>query len=414
MSSRHPSTLLPICLIEAAERLAASLLGALLVFHLTDEQRLRPGLATEVQAVFLGCSYGLGILGGLTADRLIGYRRALAIGLLLLGAGYSLLSLEGRVALGGGLVVLVLGHALFKPTVTAVLGGLYQNQPEQRAAGFAWFYITINIAALIAPWAGALLQKRVGWTGAIVAAAWSVAIGLLVLLRAVTKLPEPLAVLPGRKQESKAASFPKASCTPWSRLARYLLAMLLFSAAYGQAQGTLLLFARARLVRTIGGYELPAEAFAALPALLVLIVKPMLDVLRRVGSRWSYALRGPAQLAAGLLLTTGAFLLLASATWLYPLAKLSPAWLLGAETLLTTAELLVLPEAMALVSELSPARQGALSQGLLLGTQALGLFAAGLVGSLWGRMPEAWFFATVAVGPLSASGIVWRSRLART
>lgn len=191
MSTRHPATLFSLCLIETTERFSAGLLGALLIFHLAEDLHLRPGVAAQLQAVFLSLTYGLSILGGLIADRLAGYRRTLAVGLLLLGAGYTLLSLAGRFTLLGGLGLLVLGQALFKPTVTAVLGTIYRRELELRPAGFAWFYVAINIAAAIAPWVGAGLRHRASWSGAMVVAAWSVAVAIGVLFFVVAKLPEP-------------------------------------------------------------------------------------------------------------------------------------------------------------------------------------------------------------------------------
>lgn len=399
MSSRHPSTLVPLCLIEGAERFAASLLGAVLIFHLAEDVHLRPGQAAELQALYLSLSYALSIIGGLIADRLTGYRRALALGLLLLGAGYSLLSLPGRFTLFSGLGLLVLGQALFKPTINAVLGSIYVNRPELRAAGFAWFYVAINIAAALAPWVGTVLRHRAGWSGAMVAATWSGAVGLGVLFMVVANLPEPVKA-PMGQEPGDSDGKPSSSRARWLELVLPLIVVMCFSIAASQAQGTLLFFARDRLLRSIGGKELPAEVFAALPAMLVIMLKPVLDALHRLGVRHGQRLSGQAQLTLGLLLTSGAFVLLAGVTMLSPLAKVSPVWLLTSEAILMMGELLVMPGAMALVAERMPREQGALSQGILFGVQALGFGFSGLVGSLWGRMPEAWFLGMVAGMPM--------------
>lgn len=406
MSSHHPPALVPLCLIEAAERFAASLLAALLVLHLTDGLKFRPGLATVVQAVFMGLTYGLSILGGLLVDRHVGYRRALTLGLLLLGGGYTLLSLTGSFALVGGLGLLILGQALFKPTMAAVLGALYQSAPAMRTAGFAWFYVSINIAAFIAPWVGALLREKASWSRAMTVAAWSVALGLAVLFCVVARLPEPVLPQSSSKPDAATASHTAPVRVPWSRLARLLIVMLSFSIAYSQSQGTLLLFARDHLVRTVERYELPTEAFAALPALLVLMLKPGLDILRQASAARGLELHGKRQLILGLLLTSCAFLFLSGATSSSPISKLSPVWLLGAEMLLTAAELCVVPETMALTAELSPHKNGALSQGVLFGAQALAFLIGGLVSSLWGQLPETWFFALVAATPLIGIGVL--------
>lgn len=400
MSTRHPATLFSLCLIETAERFGAGLLGALLIFHLAEDLHLRPGVAAQLQAVFLSLTYGLSILGGLIADRLAGYRRTLALGLLLLGAGYTLLSWAGRFALLGGLGFLVLGQALFKPTVTAVLGTIYRREPELRAAGFAWFYFAINIAAAIAPWVGAVLRHRASWSGTMVVAAWSVTVAIGVLFFVVAKLPEPETAAADTEPSTVDATSLDTVRIRWVELGLILIVVLCFSVAYSQSQGTLLFFARDRLVRSISGYELPAEAFAALPAMLILVLKPVFDVFNRVLARRGYARRRNVTLTLGLLLTAAAFALLAGATVVSPAAKLGLGWLLGTEVLLTLAELLVMPGAMARVAELFSREHAALSQGLLFGVQAVGFFVSGLVGSLWGVVPEAWFFGGVATLPV--------------
>jgi POT family proton-dependent oligopeptide transporter len=133
----------------------------------------------------------------------------------------------------------------------------------------------------------------------------------------------------------------------------------------------------------------------------------MLDLTRRIGRAYGVRLPLRRQLIIGLVLASGAFGLLVLASALNGEAKLGLGWLLGALCLLSAAELLVIPGAMALVAELFSQQYGALSQGLLFGAQALGYLCSGILASQWGRLPEFWFFVVVgAVGMVGAT-ILW-------
>lgn len=387
MSSRHPALLVPLCLIEATERFAAALLGALVLFHLADDHHLRPGTATTVVAIFMSLTYGLGIVGGLVTDRYLGYRRALSGGLILLTLGYGVSAVRGPLALTAGLGLLVLGHALFKPTITALIGVVYAKQPELRVAGFSWFYAAVNGAALVAPVVAATLRPQIGWSMVMGVASSSVALGLCVCGLVIARVPKR-SVRQIDPTKAPGTSSNGTTAPPWVQLGVLLLAMLSLATISSQSQGTLLFFAKSRVVRTIGSRELPPEAFPALPALLVLVLKPMLDLTRRIGRAYGVRLPLRRQLIIGLVLASGAFGLLALACALNGEAKLGLGWLLGALCLLSAAELLVIPGAMALVAELFSQQYGALSQGLLFGAQALGYLCSGILASQWGRKTD--------------------------
>ncbi len=153
-SRRHPASLLYVCAVELCERFAASLLASLLVLYLNERLGMAQGQATRLGGVFSGLAYVSSLAGGILADRVLGMRRAVVLGLLLLAFGYLALSLDRAVALYPGLALLIAGQALFKPNLTAIVGKLYAPNDKRREDAYGVFYTAINIGAAAAPLAG--------------------------------------------------------------------------------------------------------------------------------------------------------------------------------------------------------------------------------------------------------------------
>jgi POT family proton-dependent oligopeptide transporter len=115
--------------------------------------------------------YATGILGGMIADRYLGYQRSIILGGLLMAAGcFMLLSPELNMFLVG-LAVIVAGNGLFKPNISTMVGKLYAPGDVRRDSGFTIFYMGINAGAFIAPlitaaWIGATYGYKYGFMAA--------------------------------------------------------------------------------------------------------------------------------------------------------------------------------------------------------------------------------------------------------
>lgn len=390
MSCRRPPVLVTLCAVELLERLAGTLFGALLVFFLTDRLRLSVGDATRFVGGFHALSYALAVLGGWLADRFMGPRRTVSAGLGFLTAGYLTLMAPEQSAVLTALALLVIGHGLFKPNITALFGGVYPAGDTRREPAYRLFYLVINVGAVLGPVIGALVAARAGWSVAFAVA--GVALAIASLLFWVSNGSHALTAAEATANSSGAiAAVPILHRPAYGSLTRLLSGVVLFEAAMNQSTSTLLLFAREFTRRELGGLTLPPAVFASLPALFALLATPLASLRRRervpalsVAARLRSLARSP---LCGLL----AYGLLALATTTLP-GRVSSLWLLGGLFLLTLGELYLYGRGLALLGDLVPGGRGSFVYGLWFVASALGQWLAGQLGALFARWPPRDFF----------------------
>ena len=166
MFENQPKGLYALALANTGERFGYYTMLAVFALFLRANYGLDAGWAGEIYSDFLMLVYFLPIVGGWLADR-FGFGRMVTIGILIMFAGYLLLSVPlggDRVALIVMLVALVLiglGTGFFKGNLQVMVGDLY-NDPQyagQRDSGFSIFYMAINIGALFAPTAAVKIME---------------------------------------------------------------------------------------------------------------------------------------------------------------------------------------------------------------------------------------------------------------
>jgi dipeptide/tripeptide permease len=186
MALGHPRGLFPLFFTEMWERLAFyTMLGVLLLYS-TDVERGGLGLpaaeGNEIYGLYLAFVYFTPFLGGLIADRFLGYRRAVLLGGLLMSTGLFLMSVPGFTPFVSGLGLLVVGNGFFKPNISVMVGNLYQPGDPKRDAGFNIFYMGINLGAFVANLLAASVRNELGWLWTFRVAAVGLLIGLGILL----------------------------------------------------------------------------------------------------------------------------------------------------------------------------------------------------------------------------------------
>lgn len=186
MFKGHPRGLAPLFFTELWERLGFYLLIGILVLYGSDLERGGLGLtekeANGIYGTYMAFVYFTPFLGGIIADRLLGYRKSVFIGGLFFVLGYYLLGLAGKMPFYAGLISLCIGNGLFKPNISAMVGNLYQPGDEKRDSGFNLFYMGINIGAAAANLLAAPIRNEWGWKWAFWSAAIGNAIGLIILV----------------------------------------------------------------------------------------------------------------------------------------------------------------------------------------------------------------------------------------
>lgn len=182
----HPKGLFSLFFIEMWERLSFYMLVGILVLYVSDLERgglgLSIGEASGIYGTYLAFVYFTPFLGGILADRVLGYRKAVFIGGIIMSAGLFTLGTGGLNLLYLGLGLICIGNGLFKPNISAMVGNLYEPGDPKRDAGFNIFYMGINIGAAVANLAAAPLRNEIGWGWAFYAAGAGLIVSVIILL----------------------------------------------------------------------------------------------------------------------------------------------------------------------------------------------------------------------------------------
>ncbi len=151
----HPRGLSTLFFTEMWERFSYYGMRALLILFMTDNLYHGMGMSAERAGAIYGLYtfgvYALALPGGWIADRLVGQRRAVLYGGVLIAAGHFSMAVPTTPSFYIGLCLIVLGTGLLKPNVSAIVGDLYTDKGTKRDAGFSIFYMGINIGAFAGP-----------------------------------------------------------------------------------------------------------------------------------------------------------------------------------------------------------------------------------------------------------------------
>ena len=169
---------------EMWERFTYYGMRALLVLFLADAVRggfgLDDKIANAIYGLYISATYILCLPGGWIADRLIGARRAVWYGGILIMIGNTLLAIGATAAtFYAGLIVIVCGVGLLKPNVSAMVADLYPEGGARRDSGFTIFYMGINLGAFLGPIVTGWIGQRYGWRPAFSAGAIGMLLGLI-------------------------------------------------------------------------------------------------------------------------------------------------------------------------------------------------------------------------------------------
>ena len=160
----HPVGLYTLFFAEMWERFSYYGMRALLVLYMIKGfLAMSDGAAYAVYGAYMSLVYATPFVGGMLADRLLGARRAVVLGGLLMAAGHLMMTLEIAWAFYLALALLVAGNGFFKPNISAMVGPLYAPGSDRRDGGFTIFYMGINLGAAMAPLLCGYIGETYGW-----------------------------------------------------------------------------------------------------------------------------------------------------------------------------------------------------------------------------------------------------------
>lgn len=184
MFKEHPRGLQVLFFTEMWERFGYYLMLGIFVLYMTDAERgglaMGTGPANNIYGWFIALVYLTPFLGGIIADRFLGYRKSIVTGGLLMAAGYLGLGLlPGMTAFYVSLAVIIFGNGFFKPNISAIVGRLYPEGSPLKDSGYNIFYMGINVGAFVCNFVAAILRNRFGWGWAFSAAGIGLIIGVI-------------------------------------------------------------------------------------------------------------------------------------------------------------------------------------------------------------------------------------------
>jgi POT family proton-dependent oligopeptide transporter len=443
----HPRGLATLFFTEMWERFTYYGMRAVLVLFLVSAVSaggfgIDDKTAAAIYGMYTAGTYLVALPGGWIADRLIGGRRAVLIGGLLITLGNTLLAASSSPrGFYLGLVVIVLGVGLLKPNASAMVADLYPEGGARLDAGFTVFYMGINLGATLGPFitgeAIVLFGPRAGFAAAAVfmalgvvqyhftqghlgnagkfvtqatspdgqrtdrAPPWRqlwIGVGLLaaflaacsfgwIALDAVTLAQTTTALIVAMAVLYFGYLFSFAGLSAEERRRAVVILVLflgsaLFWSGYEQAGSSLNLFADRYTDRSIGWlhFVVPTGWFQSLNPAYIIIFAPAFAWAWVALAKRNLNPSAPAKFAIGVILMGSGFLIMAAAAVIVAGgSKVLPTWLILTYLLHTFGELCLSPVGLSFVTKLAPKRFVGQLMGMWFLSLSLGNLIAGLI-----------------------------------
>lgn len=185
----HPKGLYVLFFTEMWERFGYYLMLGIFSLYMLDSWNnggmgFAPGKKSDIYGTYLGLVYLTPFIGGLLADRVLGYRRSIIMGGLMMAAGYFCLSIHSNTTFYIALLLIILGNGFFKPNISTLVGNLYSSDDmkSKKDAAYNIFYMGINVGAFICNFVAAYMRINYGWGHAFAAAGVGMLIGVVVFI----------------------------------------------------------------------------------------------------------------------------------------------------------------------------------------------------------------------------------------
>lgn len=163
----HPKGLFYLFFAELWERFSFYGMRALLTLYMVNEifEALaeRDYAAAAVYSSYGSLVYASTVIGGRISDTILGMRRSIFLGGILMAIGHFVLAIENHVAFFLALSFIIVGNGFFKPNISTFVGTLYKEGDSRKDSGFVIFYMGINIGGFVAPLLCGWLGREFGW-----------------------------------------------------------------------------------------------------------------------------------------------------------------------------------------------------------------------------------------------------------
>ena len=421
----HPKALPYLFLTEMWERFGFYIVQGLLVLYMTEYYGYSDSDSYSILGAFTALAYIAPILGGILADRFLGFKTAIVWGGFILLLGYAFLALPfGKLSLYPGLATVIVGTGLFKPNISSILGHQYRIDDPRRDSGFTIFYIGINVGAFLAGLSSGYIKEYFGWHVSFALASIGLAIGLatfaighrtihgggekralnhqlkltllfyfllaiiaitfLLTMTALTNWVLPsagvilLVVLTTLTMQQDAEGRKRMIL-----LNTLILSSIIFWMLYLQMFFSANLFIDRLVNKNIFGLHLTTTVFYASESIFIILLGPIFA--------WAWSLLGmnqknPSPISKfifGILFAGLGFLVLSIGA-LFPDSQgfVNPFWIFGGYLLITVGELLLSPIGLSAVTQLAPQNLVGMMMGVWFVALGFGGIFAGMIAKL--------------------------------
>jgi POT family proton-dependent oligopeptide transporter len=422
---------------EMSERFSYYGMRALLVLYLTEKLKFDRKDALALYATYTGLVYLTPLLGGFLADKVLGQRKAILIGGIVMALGHFAMAFEAWLYFAMGL--LILGNGFFKPNISTMVGNLYPEGDSRRDVAYTIFYMGINLGAGISPLLCGILGEKVGWHYGFGAAGVGMVLSLIVFLAFQSDLVGGYP--PGREDAGKGrlmimdwvhVILTSAICAgvvhlvlrywedikpyqpylfylmgavailailnllyhlimaqdkvermEWNGIAVIVIVSLfsiVFWMGFEQSGGTLNLFARDKTDRMVGGQEFPASFFQSVNPFLIVALAPLIALIWSKVDSTRLRFTSSAKMGLGLIFLGLGFTVMYFADKQATInGKVGPQWLASVFLLLTIGEICLSPIGLSLVNKLAPKRLASLMMASWFLCTAIANYLAGIL-----------------------------------
>lgn len=411
----HPKALYMLFMVEMWERFNYYGMRALLaLFMISTVIGFSIATTSKIYGWFTALVYLTPVIGGYLADKYIGKRHSITIGAILMAAGQFTLAsydiIPARLALGLGLVLIILGNGFFKPNISSIVGQLYEPNDPRRDGGFTIFYMGINLGAFFAPFVCGYLGEKIAWKYGFAAAGVGMVIGLVWYLLTQNKYLGDIGLHPVSQDTTENHDELNKPLTQedWDKIKAiftFVFFAVFFFAFFEQAGTSLTFFAEEATNRwinlpIIGQWQVPTSYFQAVNPVFIVLLAPVYSKMWINMGRKGTEPSIPNKFGWGLFLQGLGFLIIAIAASLF--LKSGPVgmiWIVALYLFCTLGELCLSPVGLSMVTKLAPAKFMSLLMGVWLMSSFFGNLLAGWLASYY----ESWELTTLFSVPAALS-----------
>ena len=425
----HPKGLFVCFATEMWERFSYYGMRALLILYLTKHWEFTDATSYLIYGAYTSLVYIMPVFGGMLADQILGSKKAVTYGAILLVFGHLGMTVESNEQIFYlSLALIVSGVGFLKPNISTMVGALYEEGDPRRDSGFTIFYMGINIGAFTATLLCGYLGEQVGWAYGFGAAGIGMLFGLIIFLWG-QKYLEGLAEPPSNKYLQKMNGISYESwayisgifmvlvtwflvqnsqlvgqllggfgaifigawllyalfrCAPDERdrlivVGILILFSLIFWALFEQAGSSLNILTDRGVNRVIFGWEVPASMFQSLNAGFIFTIAPLFAMLWIALAKRNMEPSTPIKFSIGIIFVGLGFLALVYGMRSSEGLQTGVFWIILIYLLHTLGELCLSPVGLSSVTNLSPQRIVGFMMGMWFFASAAGNYVAGLI-----------------------------------